>query len=253
MVSPQPLTRGAPLRVALSFDASIISSSIVPSILQLGCIFLHKHTFRLLSRMIDLKHSPRIAKGRQRLEDLRCAAAKANAEHRQPQLSSLTRKALSTRDRGQSLRERLRAKEERNLFSPLPPTKAEQERQAALQQVPNVLPILSMTTSCGTRQSQSLPMLVQKIQHSARSPMARSEVERCLDVLATEIAPDFVQIIRTGGVTAVVVDHAHRPTDVVDRINSAVRLETFEKSTAPLVSGSINRDRHERSPAHPHS
>lgn len=218
------MTRGCcvapfPRPVRASFQlASVIPSIIVP------CIILSQSSLidLILLAMIDLKNSPRISKGRSRLADIKATAVRANSDHRQRQLALGAGKRLPTSNRGESLRERLKAKQDLKSSLPAPPSKAEAERQAALQRVPDVVPILSLSGARGTRSTQPLASLVQSIQNSARSPVAKDEVERCLDVVAQWIAPEFLQIEETGGVTAAIINHARRPSDIDARIKAAI-------------------------------
>lgn len=172
--------------------------------------------------MLHLQGSPRIHKGRQRLLDLKSTAIRAQLDPASHVKSPHARKANPVHSRGQSLRERLKAKEQLKASLPSPPSKAEQERKAALQRVGDILPVLTLHRGSGIRTSQSLATLVQIVQTSARSPLSGSEVERCLSLLAEELTPGFVEIIEAGEVTAVVIDQSQRPFDMDARIEKAI-------------------------------
>lgn len=116
--------------------------------------------------------------------------------------------------RADSLLDRIRAKQMHAASLPARPTKDQLDRIAALQRVEEVMSILDLLVAAkgqGPRASFSLPSLVQNIQNSLRSPMAKEEAERCLVVMEKEVAVGYVKCLRMGSMSGVVVDTGAKP------------------------------------------
>jgi hypothetical protein len=130
----------------------------------------------------------------------------------------------SAADRSQSLLERIKAKESLAATLPAGPTKAERERQAALQRAQEFLQILNSLAVAkgGSRVSFTLPALTTNIQSSIRSPMAKEEILRCIKLLQTEITPGHISLVTFGSITGVVVDMNRKPSagDVTAKLRS---------------------------------
>ena len=92
-------------------------------------------------------------------------------------------------------------------------------RMAALQRAGDVLDVLALLAASraadgGLRVSFPLSALVQALQTSApcsRSPLARDEALRCVEVLAADVAPGYVALVRTPAFTGVTINRAARP------------------------------------------
>ena len=174
-----------------------------------------------------------------------------NHQPTQPEATT-TSTANSPSARTQCLLDRILEKQAWLAALPRAPSKAEQERRAALYRAEEIIGILALLASRSTyaatissslalrnanpnpRTSFSLKALVQSIQGSVRSPLASEEVERVLEVLESEeeegIAPvGFVRLVRTGGVSAVVVCPRLKPsvTEVRERVAEALKVERY--------------------------
>lgn len=57
----------------------------------------------------------------------------------------------------------------------------------------------------GKKLSFTLPALVQTLQNSLRNPISKAEAELCVVLLAGEVAPEWVRVVRCGKVVGVVV------------------------------------------------
>lgn len=119
-----------------------------------------------------------------------------------------------------NLLDRILAKQEAARAGPAAPTPAELERRAALQRTPEVLGVLSLlcASRSGLRVSFSTSTLVQSLRASIRSPISQDEAMKCIEVLASEVAPGYVSIIHMGAISSVVVNQAMRPVDVKSRL-----------------------------------
>lgn len=163
-----------------------------------------------------LKMSPLLAKGQRRLEDMKAGIIVKSVKEKVPA------------ETGMTLLERLRAKQlEKSKMLP-PPSKAQLSRKAALQrieEVVGVLTVLSTSSSVGQQRiSFTLPTVLGKLRDSFKTPMSKEEGDICVRLLASEIAPDWVRIVKMGKVEALVVNRDERPSefDVRERVKSVL-------------------------------
>jgi hypothetical protein len=119
-----------------------------------------------------------------------------------------------------NLLDRILAKQEAAKCGPATPTPAELQRKAALQRAPEVLRVLSLLCASkpGMRVSFSTTTLLQSLRGSIRSPISQEEAMKCIEVLATDVAPGYVSVVSMGTISSVVVNQAMRPTDVKSRL-----------------------------------
>ena len=167
-----------------------------------------------------IKMSPLLAKGQRRLEDLKAGitSKKEAAKEKTPETSD---------GRKLTLLERLRAKQLHQSTLPPPPSKADIARKAALQrieEVVGVLSILSTSSSIGQQRiSFTLPTVLGKLRDSFKTPMSKEEGATCVRLLASEIAPGWVKIVKMGKVEALVVNRDEKPgeEDIRERVRRA--------------------------------
>jgi hypothetical protein len=119
-----------------------------------------------------------------------------------------------------NLLDRILAKQEAAKCGPAAPTPAEMQRKAALQRAPEVLGVLSLMCAnrSGMRASFSTTTLVQQLRGSIRSAISQEEAMKCIEVLASEVAPGYVSVVSMGSISSVVVNQAMRPTDIKSRL-----------------------------------
>jgi hypothetical protein len=169
------------------------------------------------------KMSPLLAKGQRRLEDMRAGIIIKKDAAAEEKVTAVE-KPNGTKP---TLLERLRAKQLEQSNKAPPPTKAEISRRAALQrieEVVSVLNILSTSSSLGqARISFTMPTVLGKLRDSFKTPMSKEEGNACVRLLASEIAPEWVKIVKMGKVEALAVNRGERPTDLVieERVNRA--------------------------------
>jgi hypothetical protein len=171
------------------------------------------------------KISPLLAKGQRRLEDLRAGIIlKKQAEKE----NAATVCVKDEAGRKPTLLERLKAKELRQSTLPAPPTVAELGRKAALhrlEEVVSVLTLLTTSTSIGQqRVSFTLPTVLGKLKDSFKMPISKEEGETCVRLLALDIAPEWLRVVKMGKVDAIVVNRDNRPSDldIQERVRRAV-------------------------------
>lgn len=175
-----------------------------------------------------LSSGPPLSKGQRRLDSLTkpSASTPKDSPNTTSTLSTGLKKKSAVLTRSNSLLERLRAKEQASLTSPSAPSRTALARTAALQRLPAIVSILCMLRSSSTKQKQtfSLPALVQRVQDSCSSCMSREEVERCVVLLAEEVArgSGFVEMVRTEGLVVVVIEAGRMPVDLERRIEVAL-------------------------------
>ena len=160
------------------------------------------------------KMSPLLAKGQRRLEDMRAGIIIKKEEAAKEKIAA-KEKPNGTRP---TLLERLRAKQLEQLNKAPPPTRAELSRRQALQRISEVVSILSiLSTSCSvgqTRISFTMPTVLSKLRDSFKTPISKEEGDTCVRLLASEIAPEWVKIVKMGKIEALAVNREEKPTDL---------------------------------------
>lgn len=152
------------------------------------------------------KIAPMLARGRRRLETMKKAVDK-------PTTQELPGDALPK----MTLLERLRAKQIHKSKLPATPTAAEKVRQATLQrseEVMSIIKVMSTASSKGqARISFTMATVLSRLQDSISRPISKAESESCIRLLASEIAPEWIQVVKRGKVEAVVVLREGRVED----------------------------------------
>lgn len=175
------------------------------------------------------KMAPVLAKGQQRLTNFRTKLASAMKEPSTPDDENMG-SLRPVKSRGQSLLERIKLKELSNNATATASTTARAERRMALNRLDEIIATLDMLStptkstsisqksaskpsqpnelllpSTRAKTSFSLAQLSQTIRQSLASPISREEVAACLDLLAKEVAPEWVEIYRLGKMVGVVL------------------------------------------------
>lgn len=112
-----------------------------------------------------------------------------------------------------NLLDRILAKQEATKCGPAAPTAAELQRRAALQRSEEVLGVISLLCASrpGMRVSFSTVTVLQQLQGSIRSPISKEEALKCVEVIANELAPGYVRMVKMGSISSIVVMPAMRP------------------------------------------
>jgi hypothetical protein len=168
-----------------------------------------------------VKMSPLLAKGQRRLEDLKAGIIlkTKSIEPVEKEVVPISEQSKGAQKRGSGLLERLRAKQLHQSTLPAAPTKAELAKKYALgrlMEVASVVALLSTSGSAGQqRVSYTVPTILGKLKDSFKTPISKDEAENCLRLLATDIAPEWVKLVKIGKMDAMVVDRDGRPHDQV--------------------------------------
>ncbi|KAL5348716.1 hypothetical protein ACLOAV_006135 [Pseudogymnoascus australis] len=168
--------------------------------------------------------SPLLAKGQRRLEFIREGIAIGKAIEA---TKTTDIKPVDASGNRPSLLERLRAKALAKANAPAPPTKEELARKSALGRMEEVIATLTqLSTSSSAGQSRvsfTMQTVVVSLKDSFRSPISAREAEDCVRLLAGEIAPAWLRIVKRGRMESLVVLRDERPEDRVlrERIGKA--------------------------------
>ncbi|RDW91248.1 hypothetical protein BP5796_02413 [Coleophoma crateriformis] len=160
------------------------------------------------------KISPLLAKGQRRLEDMKAGIIFKKEAVKE----KVSDEATVVTGKRPTLLERLRAKQLERSNMPPSATKEELQRKAALQRLEEVvaiLTILSTSSSVGQqRVSFTLPTVMSKLRDSFKTPMSKDEADVALRLLASEIAPKWVKVVKMGKMEAMVVDREEKPDEL---------------------------------------
>ncbi|KAI9817033.1 MAG: hypothetical protein M1832_004750 [Thelocarpon impressellum] len=167
------------------------------------------------------KLGPLLAKGQRRLEEFRVISATAREEQTaKTKTAPHAKRPRAAADRGKGLLERIRAKQLHTSTLPPPPTQTSLSRVSALERLPEIIPVLThlagaSTTSATPTQRLSIPMslLLQHLRTSLVNPIAADEGELAVRILAEDVAPGWVEVVRMGRVVAVVVKRGGKPAE----------------------------------------
>lgn len=165
------------------------------------------------------KISPLLAKGQQRLLDLKAGAPKPQKETisiiKHNKTVSQSPKPLN--NRRQTLLDRILAKQLHQASLPSGPSPELLARKSALQRLEEIIPVIEVLTSSGSKTqnanrvevqtfSFTMPTLAQHLKNSLRNPISKDEVERCVTLLAEEVTPSWIRVRRIGKVVGLTVD-----------------------------------------------
>jgi hypothetical protein len=177
--------------------------------------------------------APAQGKGRKRLREFKESVQQGRAQKKtRPSVGKENEPSLGQNQQAQpkitefaavrktNLLDRILAKQEAAKAGPAAPTPAQLQRKAALQRTPEVIGVLSLLCANrpGSRISFSTTTLLQAIQGSIRSPISKEEAMKCVEVLASEVAPGYVSVVRMGSISSVVINQMMRPTDIKSRL-----------------------------------
>lgn len=180
--------------------------------------------------------APLQEKGRKRLREFKESVQQGRAQKKTRQFSGKENEPTSFQNqqdqpvqakitefaavRKTNLLDRILAKQESAKAGPAAPSPAELQRNAALQRAPEVLGVLSLLCANrpGMRVSFSTTTLLQSLRGSIRTPISKEEAMKCIEVLATEVAPGYLSMVNMGSISSVVVMPAMRPMDIKSRL-----------------------------------
>lgn len=168
-----------------------------------------KKQLPMLDIQQDEKAKAALSRGQQRLADLKSSSVKPESATKSLSAPSFTNTAppapQGLQNRGTNLLDRILAKQAHTASLPAGPTKTQLERKAALHRIEDIARVLDLLAAGRPRCSFSLQAMTQQLQQSLRNPISREEVEMCLELMAAEITPGFVGLLRSGSMISVVV------------------------------------------------
>lgn len=164
------------------------------------------------------KASAVVGKGHRALEELKAGIAAKKEEKEAVKAQNTT----ANDGPKLSLLERLRLKESQLAsLAETGPTAAQLERRAALQRAEDVAPVIAMLAKSspemgmGGRMSFTMAALMQKLKDSLRLPISKEEGTACVRLLAGEVAPEWLRIVKIGGKENVVITVAMAPSAAI--------------------------------------
>ena len=151
-----------------------------------------------------LTTTPSLRKGQQRLEDFKTTINKAKNTEKAEKPSNGGNNAM---DRRRNLLERVKTKQLHQ--PPAPPSKEMLLRRAAAEHVQDVVRILASLrpSSAGVQQRRPfrIDTIAEYVADSICNPISRHEIDVCLDILASHVAPEWVSIVTVKDVKSVVL------------------------------------------------
>ncbi|KAI5210777.1 hypothetical protein AUEXF2481DRAFT_42875 [Aureobasidium subglaciale EXF-2481] len=172
-------------------------------------------TCQVITSQVAPSNITHITKGAERLQELKAGAIVARAAEatsRKPVVQPRDKSAAAVASRGANLLERILAKQAANLNKADGPSPAHLARLSALDRITDIADVLDVLSGGRARASFSTKVLLSNLQNSLRNPLSAEEAEKCLEIMAAEVTPHFVKIIRAGSVNAVVITRAGKPT-----------------------------------------
>jgi hypothetical protein len=171
-------------------------------------------TVNIITSQVAPSNNAHLTKGSARLQDIKAAAIAARTAHttaRNPLLDSSAKSAAAVASRGASLLDRIQAKQAANANKAAGPNAAQLARLSAIDRVADIVEVLDVLSNGRARASFSTKVMLSHLQNSLRSPISAEEGQKCLEVMAQEVTPNFVKIIRAGSVDAVVITRGGKP------------------------------------------
>ncbi|KAF3761050.1 hypothetical protein M406DRAFT_47618, partial [Cryphonectria parasitica EP155] len=160
------------------------------------------------------KASPLLARGQRAMAELRKDIETRKDEKEAAKIVSHPAANSDGTGPGQklSLLERLRVKEAHLAqLAATGPTAAELERRAALQRAGDVAAVIAMlaksapAAGMGGRVSFTMATVLQKLKDSLRLPISKEEGAACVRLLSSEVAPEWLKIVKIGSKENVVM------------------------------------------------
>lgn len=178
---------------------------------------------RAVPRASAVKAAPLLSKGQRTLDEFKKEVAKKQQE--KEEAKARAQPTVNADGSKMSLLDRIRFKEVMQSQAAPPPSPAELQRRSALQRaddVAGVLGMLSMATAAGrARISFTMAAVLVKLKDSLRTPISQEEGACCVRLLATEIVPQWVRVVKIGGKENVVLQTAFQPSKaaIQDQVN----------------------------------
>jgi hypothetical protein len=171
-------------------------------------------TVNIITSQVAPSTNAHLTKGSERLQVIKAAALAGRAAQvnsRNPLVQSSEKSAAAVASRGASLLDRISAKQAANANKASGPDAAHLARLSAIDRIADIVEVLDVLSNGRARASFSTKVLLSHLQNSLRSPISADEGQKCLEVMAQEVTPGFVKIIRAGSVDAVVITRGGKP------------------------------------------
>lgn len=168
---------------------------------------------------LGLKVNPVLVKGQRALTELKGGIIAKQQEQEAKKAIVANGTMLNPDGTKMNLLDRLRYKQLARENGPLPPSGPELERRAALNRVMDVSATISMLSLQNPvslpRQAFTMPAILQSLRDSLRVPVSTDEGTKCIRLIASDVAPEWLRIVTIGGRENVVVQRNGQPIDRV--------------------------------------
>ncbi|KAK6864032.1 hypothetical protein PG995_000560 [Apiospora arundinis] len=168
-----------------------------------------------------VKATPVLAKGQKRLEELKQGIAfKKQEKEAKPVAAAAVANSMTNPDGSKmSLLDRIRHKQLAKAALPAGLSPAELERRAALHRVAEVTSLLGMLSrsSAGGAQGRisfTMQVVLEKLKDSFRMGISREEGAVCIRILAQEVAPEWIRVVKIGEQENVVIEACRQMSKV---------------------------------------
>ncbi|CAD0112289.1 unnamed protein product [Aureobasidium uvarum] len=182
-------------------------------------------TVNIITSQVAPSNPTHLTKGSQRLQDIKAtalAARAAQASARKPLVAPSAKSDAAVASRGANLLDRILAKQAANANKAAAPDSAHLARLSAIDRISDIVEVLDVLSNGRARASFSTRVLLSHLQNSLRNPISAEEGEKCLSIMAREVARNFVKIIRAGSVDAVVITRGGKPRP--DELRAALEV-----------------------------
>lgn len=160
--------------------------------------------------------SRRPNKGQRRLEMFRQDSAKARQDSTSASRATLasaeSKTSAGVSNRANSLLDKVLVKQRLAASGPRPPTAQEMARNAALDRIEEAAMTMSLLVGTKPRVSHSMQGMIKHLQDSLRNSISKEEAVLCLELMATNVMPGYISLIKNGGLCGVVIKRAGKPS-----------------------------------------
>ncbi|KAI4727884.1 hypothetical protein E4T49_04251 [Aureobasidium sp. EXF-10728] len=182
-------------------------------------------TVNIITSQVAPSNPNILTKGSERLQDIKTtalAARAAQASARKPFVAPSAKTDAAVASRGANLLDRILAKQAANANKAAAPDPARLARLSAIDRIADIVDVLDVLSNGRARASFSTKVLLSHLQNSLRNPISAEEGEKCLSIMAAEVARGFVKIIKAGSVDAVVITRGGKPRP--DELRAALEV-----------------------------
>jgi hypothetical protein len=170
----------------------------------------------IASRNLVTSVNPELAKGQRALAELKSDRL-AKREQKKALKEDSMQGVKQNGGQGLSLLDRIRMKQSALAqMASTTPSVQDLSRRASLQRVGDIASMLSMLARCSNSTNQArisftMPIVLQKLKDSMRTPISNEEGAACVRLIASEIAPEWLKVVTMGNKEHVIIQTRMEP------------------------------------------